>query len=316
MLMTRDDVLKFWQERFGGPPTTWLDDELASVRFHSLPGSDQYPRCHADKVELLKRQNTVLSRVLGDGVPYAHLLTTWGDNDLAAGEAEPFLALAPYEVLCADTDPEDADGQASPIFHWTPQIWRPGAQDRLLLAVAEEELCGLKFVSIERRCLVSPYDGGIDVHARDASHAQELAAEFAAWLPNASASDPTRVIRASCPQERPAVGLLIGAGSSVYLDDEGHVTFLALAARLATDALLTAIASLPHITHLHLHKGDSSDEPSASVSDRGLARLAALRTLQFLQLAAFPGVTATTLPALRAALPACDVVDDEQLASP
>ncbi|MGZ4512193.1 MAG: hypothetical protein ACXVX4_12815, partial [Mycobacterium sp.] len=45
----------------------------------------------------------------------------------------------------------------------------------------------------------------------------------AAWLPNASAPDPTRVIRACSQAERAVVEVLLSVGASIYLDDDGHV---------------------------------------------------------------------------------------------
>lgn len=314
-MVSGDDVLAFWARWFASAPGRLPSGPR--VRLHSLPGSDQYPRCLADRLTILRRHNDVLTAALGDGRPYV-LLAIAGDvfeDDDTDHHTPPPPPLDPsaFSVLVdvpVDDDDDDDDGPHIAVY-WAPLVWSAGSMDAALLAVADETLTPPVFVSLERGVAVRPYPGGIDVFVRSSAEVAAMSTRFAAWLPGATGViDLQRLIVHVHADEREALRVLLAAEADPYLDDDGAVSSLWLPPGALDDARLATIGTLRALTTLRCEAHDRRS-PAARVTDAGLAHLHHVTTLRVLRLARLPAVTSTAIAALRLALPNCEIDIDE-----
>jgi hypothetical protein len=57
-----------------------------------------------------------------------------------------------------------------------------GSLDEVLLCAADDRVTNLFIVSIERKRIFAPYDGGVDVVLRDFAEREEFKSRYANWL--------------------------------------------------------------------------------------------------------------------------------------
>ena len=168
------EFLAHWRRYFGDTPLAGYQLRHCVpdlwMRIHSLPESKRYADTDAERRIILHRQNTVLTRVLGDGGDCWLLIS----NPLDKSVALPSLALRPLpESWCPDELPLSLARMA----------WRPGALDAQLLAVADELLDRLMIVSVADVRVIAPYDGGMNLVLETDAVRQQLRGEFRDWLP-------------------------------------------------------------------------------------------------------------------------------------
>lgn len=315
--VSRTALIAFWEMLFGGPPSPFPredQEEPPGARFHNLPGDDRWPRCKADREEVLRRQNAILTRVLGSGMAYAQVLTEWPVSDFSCGKALPFMSAARFELL-ADVRSDD---ECEATMYWAPRVWQEGSLDALLLAVADDKLSDAYLVGVEQQWVAKPYDGGLDLFSVDADACDRLAEEFAGWLPGACPPDELRIARASRPDERDAIEMLVKAGADICLNDGGSAISISMDGAIVTDRHLEELSTLRCLEALRLgvheviyRKGSTRPAIPASseVTDRGVSALAALRALKWLTIPEFPNATSGCRANLLASLP--NLVDAE-----
>jgi hypothetical protein len=161
------------------------------MRIHSLPDAQRYPATPADWDILLTRQDQLCQDLLGEGGKF--LLV--GGDFCEEGEAHNFVeGLLSHQPALAGIALElgwriDLHRVAPDHFGpglrydaaFSPQIWHGGRWDMVLQAIANDEF-RLMFVSLERNCIVAPYDGGVDVILADAVARDACKRRYADWL--------------------------------------------------------------------------------------------------------------------------------------
>jgi hypothetical protein len=159
-------------------PRRWL-------RIHSLPGSKRYADTEDERREILRRQNSLCSDLIGDGNACVIVFGYFGEE-----------AQLPEAVRAALRDLEPVFLTTISAAEWSGEIdfageyplmmaelvWRPGAIDAVLLAVAEDVIAAPLLVGMEQGCIVAPYDGGVDVIAENQQVRDQLKARYASWL--------------------------------------------------------------------------------------------------------------------------------------
>ena len=188
-MMSPGEFLEHWRRSYGETP---LVGHVLRTRFprrwmriHSLPGSKRYAETEDERQEILRRQNTLCSEVIGDGNACAIVFYDFGEEarlpeDVRAalrGLGPVFLAMVSASEVSGEPE---LDGEYPLLM--AELAWRPGVIDAILLAVADDVLETPLLVGVERGCIVAPYDGGVDVIARSEELRDQLKARYASWL--------------------------------------------------------------------------------------------------------------------------------------
>lgn len=199
--MSPGAFLEHWRQAYGETPLVGhvLRDRFPRrwLRIHSLPESKRYAETDDERREILRRQNAVLSDLIGDDRPCELVFGYYGEEErlpadvLAAlrGLGPVFLAMDAMDAMDAG-DAGNTDGATdgapeasarSPLLK-ASLTWRPHALDVVLLAVADDVLETPLLVSVERRCIVAPYDGGVDLIVEREELRDELRSRYVRWL--------------------------------------------------------------------------------------------------------------------------------------
>ncbi len=176
-----------WSEAVGATPPlgTLLRTALPErwVRFHYLPDGGRIASTPAERVEVIGRYRSVLAAL--DAEAEEQLLVTtcgWGPG-IPASRPPDLAELMPgtHWRDIAPISPGDTD--ASVYATSVPaDIEVDGWQEFLLTWVADARTADVIIGPPSCAWLVHPYDGGMDVIARDPTERGRLAQRFSGWL--------------------------------------------------------------------------------------------------------------------------------------
>ncbi|CAN5411063.1 hypothetical protein BH09BAC1_BH09BAC1_17540 [soil metagenome] len=149
----------------------------------------RYPANEEDWEILLHRQNTILTDLIGSVSPVLLVTGEFKMGDfpdmpptLMAESLKPFsftMAEAPIDLHSFSPGQYDKGHTYTPMF--TEQIWQGHKFDEVLKDIAKWKLAAF-FVSIQNKCIVSPYDGGVDIILKDSETRDFYKAKYAEWL--------------------------------------------------------------------------------------------------------------------------------------
>lgn len=160
----------------GGLPDRW-------VRFHYLPDGERLAASPAQRAEVLHRFRAVLSALSADAEEQ-WLVTTcgWGTQKPAPRPLD-LSTLMPATYWRDVAPAEPADQTASVYATAVPaDTAAPALADLLLVWVADARTADVILAPPSCAWLFHPYDGGMDVIARDPAERAALANQFADWL--------------------------------------------------------------------------------------------------------------------------------------
>ncbi|MCW3075893.1 MAG: hypothetical protein JWO32_502 [Bacteroidetes bacterium] len=150
-------------------------------RVHSLPASKRYAETEAEWLLLLDRQNEIISDLL-ENAPEIYLVT---DSEQFA-EAEEnlvskftFTELPAFDLHLVNPNEYDKGQMFKPVF--TQLLWKKNKLDDVLKVIAEDNLRAF-FISIEKQCIIAPYDGGIDFILKDVETRNKFKNKYKTWL--------------------------------------------------------------------------------------------------------------------------------------
>lgn len=157
-------------------------------RIHSLPNSKRYPENDGEWDILLKRQNEIITDMLGSDTTVS-LVTGdfyWNEeNDVhITQEAEIFkvyLFTRLDDIYLHKIDAENYDETDVYRSAFAQTIWNYGTHDELLRACALDNVTAF-FVSFEKNIIVAPHDGGIDFILKDAVKKDFYKERYKTWL--------------------------------------------------------------------------------------------------------------------------------------
>lgn len=189
--MTKEQFNIFWSSNFPRTipvqhyfrkdyPDKWL-------RIHSLPGSKRYAETEYEWNVLLDRQNQVMTDLLGYNstfilVTYSYALE--GFKEVPFEEVNsigqiPFISLDPIDLGKLDPEHFGAGTFWTPMF--AEQIWQAAKFDNILKDIAIDALRAF-FISVDKRLIVAPYDGGIDLILKDTELRNIYKQKYNEWL--------------------------------------------------------------------------------------------------------------------------------------
>ena len=191
--MTSEQFYTFWALNFSDTipiqhyfrrdyPDRWF-------RIHSLPESKRYADNEEEWNILLGRQNKIITDLVGSDSNF--ILVTGGYSSEGSIELHPIeevnsMTKIPFVLL----DPIDLN-KLSPVEYeigqfYKPmiseQIWQPNKFDSILKDIADDQLKAF-FISVDKKLIIAPYDGGVDVILNDTETRNIYKQKYSDWLP-------------------------------------------------------------------------------------------------------------------------------------
>ena len=77
--------------------------------------------------------------------------------------------------------PEEYEDEMYFDIYVKTEKWKNGNRDEILKAIADDEIRAM-FVSTSRKCVIAPYDGGVDVIVDSTEKRDRLKAKYKDWL--------------------------------------------------------------------------------------------------------------------------------------
>jgi hypothetical protein len=173
LTLAGEHFLQAWQSQYPGTmpiahglkwhfPKRW-------VRFHSLPDGQRYARNLAEHNTILMHQNKIIDALLPQNTIIKIVLSKLEDDC----HLFQSLNLTPLGAI-----PDEA--AEVPMLAWlTDDVWETGGLDVLLAMIVGDQA---RAIIMGPECLIAPYDGGIDVIAKDAFTAHALKRQFKDWV--------------------------------------------------------------------------------------------------------------------------------------
>lgn len=153
------------------------------VRFHYLPDGERIATSTEQRSEVVNRYRAVLT-ALTAAAEEKLLVTTCGWARATPAPRPPDLAALMPGTLWHDVAPENPADSTTTVYATAvpPDVTTPQLTDLLLLWAADERTADIIIAPPSCAWLFHPYDGGMDVIARDPIERDRLAEQFSSWL--------------------------------------------------------------------------------------------------------------------------------------
>jgi hypothetical protein len=189
--MTSEQFDTFWTSTY--PDTIPLahyfknDYKDRWFRIHSLPESQRYANTDQEWDILLSRQNKIISDLIGNSTK---MFIVTGEYDFDGKFDSPsvldnelsdfkFTSLKPIDMYKSGSDELEKGTTYRPFF--AEINWERNKYDRILRSIANDEMRAF-FISIDKKCLIAPYDGGMDFVLENSKIKDNLKAKYKDWL--------------------------------------------------------------------------------------------------------------------------------------
>ena len=186
--MAENEFIQYWNKEY--PESLPINHELKWnypdrwLRVHSLPESKRY----ADSVEeykiLLNRQNQLINDLIGEK---SEVVISFGlySNDFTNDNYKELTDFGEFiKVFTIDLHkerPEEYEDEMYLDIYVKTENWKSGNRDEILKAIADDEIRAM-FVSPSNKCIIAPYDGGVDVIVDSMEKRDSLKVKYKDWL--------------------------------------------------------------------------------------------------------------------------------------
>jgi|SRR5690606_11551864 len=186
--MTESEFIDYWNKEY--PESLPINHELKLVypdrwfRIHSLPESKRYAETEEEYKIILDRQNQLISELIGEEseVAISFGLYRWDSTNDNYKELTDFGEF--QKVLRIDLQkerPEEYEDKMYFDIYVKTEKWENGKRDEILKAIADDEIRAM-FVSTSKKCVIAPYDGGVDIIVDSTEKRDKLKAKYKEWL--------------------------------------------------------------------------------------------------------------------------------------
>ena len=186
--MKVSEFIDYWNKEY--PESLPINHELKWIyadrwfRIHSLPESKRYADTEEEYKIILDRQNQLISDLIGKESEVAisfglYNLDKTNKNDIeltSFGEFEKVL-----RVDLRKERPEEYKEEMYFDIYIKTEKWEIGSKDEILKAIADDEIRAM-FISPSGKCIIAPYDGGVDVIVDSTEKRDKLKAKYKEWL--------------------------------------------------------------------------------------------------------------------------------------
>jgi hypothetical protein len=165
--------LEYWNQLYPEtPPINYFFKHRLRTRWariHSLPDAKRYAETKAEWTELEHRQNTVIDSLVLQGTPIQIVI-----NDI---KPDNYLFKA-FELKNIGVFADNEGEVAYQSFQFET-TWENHTLNPLLIMIADDQM---RAFIIGPDCLISPYDGGMDVILKDSHTCWAFKRQFRDWL--------------------------------------------------------------------------------------------------------------------------------------
>lgn len=168
--MIESEFIAFWQNEYPeafpiGHELKWIYPERW-LRIHSLPHSMRYSDSEIKYQIILERQNHLITDLVGIGSELIFLIGFYQDNDLVNSNYRLLTDFNAFQkVWTIDLKKERPQEHEEELYLDVlikSENWEMKKKDDLLRRIADDEIRAL-IISPSNKCIVAPYDGGVDV---------------------------------------------------------------------------------------------------------------------------------------------------------
>lgn len=191
--MTSDQFNAFWALNFADtiPIQHYFRYDYTDrwFRIHSLPESKRYADNEEEWCILLDRQNKIITDLLGNDSKFILVAGDYSSEgyrelhplqEVNSISKIPFVLLDPIDLNKLSPDEYEIGQFYKPMF--SEQIWQPNKFDSILKDIADDHL-RVFFISVDKKLIIAPYDGGIDIILNDPETRNIYKQKYSDWLP-------------------------------------------------------------------------------------------------------------------------------------
>lgn len=186
--MIENEFIDYWNNEY--PESLPINHELKLVypdkwfRIHSLPKSKRYAESADEYKIILDRQNQLINDLIGEEseVAISFGLYRWDSINDNYKELTDFGEF--QKVLRIDLRkerPEEYEDEMYFDIYVKTEKWKDGKRDEILKAIADDQIRAM-FVSHSNKCVIAPYDGGVDVIVDSTEKRDKLKVKYKDWL--------------------------------------------------------------------------------------------------------------------------------------
>ena len=186
--MLEIEFIDYWNKEY--PESLPINHELKLVyadrwfRIHSLPGSKRYAETKEEYKIILDRQNQLIKDLIGE---QSEIAISFGlyEQDLINDNYKELTDFGEFQkVLRVDLQKEIPKKYLDETYfdiYVKIEKWERGKKDEILKAIANDEIRAM-FVSPSKKCIIAPYDGGVDVIVDSTEKRDSLKNKYRDWL--------------------------------------------------------------------------------------------------------------------------------------
>ena len=179
---------KYWETEY--PESFPICHELKWVyndrwfRIHSLPESKRYADTEEEYQIIFNRQNKLINDIIGEE---NEIILVFGlyTNDICNDNyfnLKSFNEFTKIQVIDLHAErPEEFEENTLFDIYIKIQKWKNNALNDILKSIADEEIC-LMFVCPSKKCIVGPYDGGVDIILDTTENRDKIKSKYQDWL--------------------------------------------------------------------------------------------------------------------------------------
>ncbi len=186
--MNREGFNKYWETEY--PEAYPINHELKWIykdrwfRIHSLPKSKRYAESNAEYQTIFNRQNKIISDLIGEENAIIISFGLYADDNTNNNYKELTDFKKFKKVRTIDLHkirPEEYGTGMYFDLYIKNDFWKSGTKNEILRAIADDEIRAM-FICPSRKCIIAPYDGGIDIIVKSTEKRDELKNKYKDWL--------------------------------------------------------------------------------------------------------------------------------------
>ena len=186
--MAESEFIDYWNKEY--PESLPINHELKLVypdrwfRIHSLPESKRYAETEEEYKIILDRQNQLINELIGEESEVAISFGLYRRDSTNVNYKELTDFGEFQKVLRIDLQKERPEAYLDEMYfdiYVKTEKWENGKRDEILKAIADNEIRAM-FVSPSKKCVIAPYDGGVDIIVDSTEKRDRLKAKYKNWL--------------------------------------------------------------------------------------------------------------------------------------
>ena len=186
--MSGEEFNKYWKTTY--PESYPINHELKWIypnrwfRIHSLPESKRYAESDSEYQIIFDRQNQLINDLIGEDT---EIIISFGlyTDDIANDNYKQLPDFREfYKVQTIDFHkerPEEYEDEMQLDIYIKKDKWKKDSKNQMLKAIADEEIEAM-FICPSKKCIVAPYDGGVDIIVDSTEKRDSLKIKCKDWL--------------------------------------------------------------------------------------------------------------------------------------